>query len=70
MFSRALLKCYVTAELMNWAEVTQQYEKELRLGCDENPATQVFLNTEEGNKRWDDFRKRIVEHVSANGDLN
>ena len=61
---RALLKCYVTAELMNWAEVTQQYEKELRQGTADCLATQVFLNDEEGNKRWDDFRKRIVEHVS------
>ncbi|CAB4007558.1 26S proteasome non-ATPase regulatory subunit 12 [Paramuricea clavata] len=59
---KALLKCYITAELMNWAEVTQQYEKELRDGSPENLATEVFVNNEEGNKRWDDFRKRIVEH--------
>ena len=65
LLSRALLKCYVTAELMNWAEVTQQYEKELRQGSAENLATEVFVNNEEGNKRWDDFRKRIVEHVSV-----
>lgn len=63
MFFRALLKCYVTAELMNWSDVIQQYEQELRQGSAENPATNVFMNTEEGNKRWDDFRKRIVEHV-------
>ena len=65
MLSRELLKCYVTAELMNWAEVTHQYEKELRQGSTDCLATQVFLNDEEGNKRWDDFRKRIVEHVST-----
>ena len=59
---KELLKCYVKAELMNWAEVTQQYEKELRQGSEENLATDVFGNSEEGSKRWDDFRKRIVEH--------
>jgi 26S proteasome regulatory subunit N5 len=65
VFFRELLKCYVKAELMNWAEVTQQYEKELRQGSGENPATEVFGSDEEGDKRWDDFRKRIVEHVSV-----
>ncbi|XP_028395643.1 26S proteasome non-ATPase regulatory subunit 12-like [Dendronephthya gigantea] len=59
---QSLLKCYVTAELMNWSDVSQQYEQELRQGSVENPSTNVFMNTEEGNKRWDDFRKRIVEH--------
>lgn len=61
---RSLLKQYITSELMNWSNVAQEFEKELRQGSEENPCTEVFSNNEEGNKRWDDFRKRIVEHVS------
>ena len=48
---------------MNWSDVTQQYENELRHGSSESPATEVFINNEDGAKHWEDFRKRIVEHV-------
>jgi len=42
----------------------KNFEAELRVGTKENPATQVFSKTDDGNKRWDDFKARVVEHVS------
>lgn len=59
---KSLLKQYTTPELMNWSNVTRQFEKELRHGSPDNPCTEVFSNNEEGKKCWEDFRKRVVEH--------
>ena len=40
------------------------YEKELCQGSEANPITGVFdLSTEQGTKRWEDLKKRVVEHV-------
>lgn len=59
---RDLLKCFTTAELMRWSYVKELYESELRTSTS---ATGVFEPaTDEGNKRWEDLRKRVVEHVS------
>ena len=50
---------------MQWKSLTSICEKEFRDGLPDSPATGVFDRiTERGNKRWDDFRKRVVEHVS------
>ena len=60
---RDLLKCFTTAELMRWSHIKEMYESELRTGLS---ATGVFEQaTDEGKKRWEDLRKRVVEHVSA-----
>lgn len=60
---RDLLKCFTTAELMRWSHIKEVYESELRTG---SSATGVFEQaTDEGKKRWEDLRKRVVEHVSA-----
>ena len=59
---RDLLKCFTTAELMRWSHIKEVYESELRTG---SSATGVFEQaTDEGKKRWEDLRKRVVEHVS------
>ena len=59
---RDLLKCFTTAELMRWSYIKELYESELRTSTS---ATGVFEPaTDEGNKRWEDLRKRVVEHVS------
>lgn len=50
---------------MQWKNLTSICEKEFRDGLPGSPATGVFdRNSERGNKRWDDFKKRVVEHVS------
>lgn len=47
---------------MRWSQIKELYESELRAGAS---ATGVFdMGTDEGNKRWEDLRKRVVEHVS------
>ena len=47
---------------MQWSHIRELYESELRTA---SSATGVFdLETDEGNKRWEDLRKRVVEHVS------
>ncbi len=49
---------------MNWDDVQNTYTVVLRHGTDEEPATGVFtVGTEDGEERWDDLRKRVVEHV-------
>lgn len=61
-FNRDLLKCFTTSELMNWSRIKELYESELR---STSSSVGVFdVGTDEGNKRWEDLRKRVVEHVS------
>ncbi|XP_065065829.1 26S proteasome non-ATPase regulatory subunit 12-like [Rhopilema esculentum] len=60
---RDLLKLFKTDELVQWKQLTSMCEKELRDGLPGSKATGVFdRNSEGGNKCWDDFRKRVVEH--------
>ena len=60
--SRDLLKCFTTAELMRWSHVKEVYESDLKK---EPTATGVFEpGSDAGDKRWEDLRKRVVEHVS------
>jgi len=60
---RDFLKLFKTDELMEWRNLTSIYEKEFRDGLPDSPATGVFdRNTDRGNKRWEDFKKRVVEH--------
>lgn len=57
-----LLQQFKTQELIHWKDLLKNYENELRVGTKENSATQVFTKTDEGNKRWEDFKVRVVEH--------
>ncbi|XP_077979874.1 26S proteasome non-ATPase regulatory subunit 12-like [Glandiceps talaboti] len=59
---RNILKCFTTSELMRWQQVCAIYERELKTGSTANPATDVFPDDDNGKKRWDDFRIRVVEH--------
>ena len=58
-----LLKAFTTPELISWNFVASQYEVLLKQGTPVCPSTGVFHpNTEDGDKRWKDFKSRIVEH--------
>ncbi|GAA6083412.1 26S proteasome non-ATPase regulatory subunit 12, partial [Tachysurus ichikawai] len=57
-----LLKQFTTMELMRWSSLVEDYGKELREGSPDSPATDVFTQTEEGEKRWQDLKNRVVEH--------
>uniref|UniRef100_A0A671L9A7 26S proteasome non-ATPase regulatory subunit 12 n=1 Tax=Sinocyclocheilus anshuiensis TaxID=1608454 RepID=A0A671L9A7_9TELE len=59
---RDLLKQFTTMELMRWSSVVEDYGKELREGSMETPDTDVFNQSEEGEKRWKDLKNRVVEH--------
>ncbi|CAF4451318.1 unnamed protein product [Rotaria sp. Silwood2] len=37
-------------------------ESELKSGTKEDPATNVFISNEDGEKRWEEFKVRVVEH--------
>jgi len=55
---KKLLQAFLTPELMKWSQVAQEYTKELR-----NSATvDIFSMTEDGETRWSDLQKRIIEH--------
>ena len=64
IFYRDLLQRFKTQELIHWKDLLKNFETELRVGTKENPATQVFPKTDDGIKRWEDFKARVVEHVS------
>jgi len=48
---KRLLEQFTTLELIEQAKLVQLYEKDLRQGSKENPATGVFDNSSAGQKR-------------------
>ena len=59
-----MLDCFIRVELLNWNEFQASYSHTLRMGSTEEPSTDVLQpSTEEGDKHWEELRKRIVEHV-------
>ncbi|UYV71719.1 PSMD12, partial [Cordylochernes scorpioides] len=56
---KELIKYFTTMELISWSSMSSLYEAQLR---DSTPETDVFLRNPEGEKRWNDFKSRIVEH--------
>lgn len=63
MSFKRLIKNFTTHELIHWVRFKELYEVELSQGTEASPATGVFnRTTEQGQKRWDDLKKRVVEH--------
>ena len=60
---RELLQRFKTQELIHWKDVLKSFENERKNGSKEDPATGVFGHTDDGKKRWEDFKVRVVEHV-------
>lgn len=61
MTNRSFLQLFTTMELIQWKELSKDYESELKSG---STATDVFSeNTEKGKKRWADLKNRVAEHV-------
>ncbi|CAO1633815.1 unnamed protein product [Parajaminaea phylloscopi] len=50
-----LLKCFTTPELMRWPGIEALYGPLLR-------QTPTFASDEDGNYRWEELHKRVVEH--------
>jgi len=58
---KELLQLFITPELIKWSCLCEYYERELKTGSPENPATDVFSG-ETGRSRWKDLKSRVVEH--------
>lgn len=61
---QSLLKLFKNQELINWQEFCEQYEKELKGQRNPTESTGIFDSNEEGKKRWECLKERVVEHVS------
>ncbi|XP_064478635.1 26S proteasome non-ATPase regulatory subunit 12-like isoform X2 [Ornithodoros turicata] len=60
---KELLKLFITPELINWQSLCQAYESELRSSVVNGGSPPVFASNDEmGDKRWKDFKSRVVEH--------
>jgi len=60
---KSLLEQFINQELIVQKTLVQLYGPELKQGSKESPPTNVFNDkTEEGRKRWDDLKNRVVEH--------
>ncbi len=60
---KRLLEQFTTMELIEQERLCQLYEKDLRQGTPDNPATGAFDDAmADGQKRWKDLRNRVVEH--------
>lgn len=55
-----LVKLFTTSEIMRWRDLCQQFEEHLRAAA---PGNDIFkAKSEDGEKRWKDFKIRMVEH--------
>merc|ERR1712226_370570 len=59
---KGLLEEFTNLELIDQAKFSDRYEAHLRNGTDGISPTSVFDNTDAGQKRWADLKKRVVEH--------
>jgi len=60
---KSLLEEFINQELIDQKKLVQMYGAELKQGSKDSPPTEVFNDkTEEGRKRWDDLKSRVVEH--------
>ncbi|CAF1099955.1 unnamed protein product [Adineta steineri] len=57
-----LLQRFKTQELIHWKDIQTNFENELKNGTNNDLATKVFTKENDGDKRWEDFKSRIVEH--------
>ncbi len=68
---REVLECFRREELLDWSWFQTQYGPGLRMGTPDMPPTLVFKEGDEkADKRWGDFRKRVIEHVSVFSNSN
>lgn len=60
---KELLNLFVNPELIRWKGLCNTFEKDLKQGSSTLAPTKVFASESEfGSKRWDDLKKRVVEH--------
>ena len=57
---------FLKKELIGWESFVERFGPVFRDGFGDERPTEVFPHTEKGDQRWEDFRKRAVEHVGCN----
>lgn len=57
-----LLKCFTTPELMRWPGIESLYGPMLRQSPTFSPSSSPGGNAKDGNHRWEELHKRVVEH--------
>lgn len=59
------MECFRHQELLSWQVFQSSYSAVLREGLPNESATGVFAtDSEQGERHWKDFEKKVVEHVS------
>ncbi|CAJ0567902.1 unnamed protein product, partial [Mesorhabditis spiculigera] len=56
------LELFINQEIISWTELGKTYQALLRVGTPANPATGIFDDSANGNKRWEDLHVRVGEH--------
>ena len=65
IFNREVIELFRRDELLDWSEFEATFGPVLRDGVEDGPATTVFEPSNAlGVQQWEDFRKRVIEHVS------
>jgi len=59
---KSFVELFTNAELIRWAALVEVYEAPLRRGTPDQLATDVFSDSEAGRARWEQLKKRCVEH--------
>lgn len=63
---REVVELFHRDELLDWSEFEAMFGPVLRDGVEDGPATAVFqLDATLGERQWEDFRKRVIEHVCS-----
>ena len=61
---REVVELFRRDELLDWSEFEATFGPVLRDGVEDVPATTVFQRGDAlGERQWEDFRKRVIEHV-------
>ncbi|CAJ0566469.1 unnamed protein product, partial [Mesorhabditis spiculigera] len=59
---KKFLELFINQEIISWTELGKTYQALLRVGTPANPATGIFDDSANGNKRWEDLHVRVGEH--------
>ena len=63
---REVVELFRRDELLDWSEFEATFGPVLRDGTEDGPATAVFPREHAlGERHWEDFRKRVIEHVCS-----
>ena len=63
---REVVELFRRDELLDWGDFEATFGPVLRDGVEDGPATTVFQRGDTvGDQQWEDFRRRVIEHVRS-----